>query len=116
MREWVANSRRCRRLGLAMQMDGRGTNYVLTLDCIWCDVCRSKLRLEREQVDVYERMEEEDDDEAMTLEPWSQYTLPEDEEDVSGVELWSQYTLAGDEDEVLGVEPWSQYTLLEENI
>jgi len=43
MREWVANSNQCRQLGLAMYMDGKGTNCVSIKDCVWCDVCRREM-------------------------------------------------------------------------
>lgn len=44
MKEWMAGKtmagiKECRRIGLGLYLDGKGTNCLSLGDCVWCDVC-----------------------------------------------------------------------------
>ena len=44
MKDWVAGRKvdgvkECRRIGLGLYMDGKGTNCLSLGECVWCDIC-----------------------------------------------------------------------------
>ena len=53
MREWVAGTtvggvKECRRVGLGLYMDGKGTNCLSLGECVWCDVCEEAMGITTE--------------------------------------------------------------------
>ena len=86
MKDWVDGRRvggvkECRRVGLGLYMDGKGTNCLSLGECIWCDICKEAMaRSESESEGIGSEMDVQDDGSElegseMDVEDWSQSTI-----------------------------------------
>jgi hypothetical protein len=46
--------KKCRRMGLSLYMDGKGTNCLSLGDCVWCDVCKEVMENDTESENMIE--------------------------------------------------------------
>jgi superfamily II DNA helicase RecQ len=103
MKEWVAGRtvggvKECRRVGLGLYMDGKGSNCLSLGDCVWCDVCK-------------EAMEKSTDSESESdgSEGTNEVDGSEMEVDSDGGELWSESMVDGLEENVIMADRESQW-------
>jgi len=73
----VAGVKECRRMGLGLYMDGKGTNCLSLGGCIWCDVCEEAMGKSTEiESESESGTEVEREGSEMNVE-WSQSTIEE---------------------------------------
>jgi RecQ family ATP-dependent DNA helicase len=106
MKEWVAGKtmagiKECRRVGLGLYMDGKGTNCLSLGDCVWCDVCEEAMGKSTETESESEsEIEDEDEIEGSEIEG-SEMDIEEHE--------WSQSTIDGLEENVMVADAEGQW-------
>ncbi len=58
----------CRRVGLGLYMNGKGTNCLSLGECVWCDVCKEAMGRSTETESETEEEEDEIEGSEMDIE------------------------------------------------
>ena len=108
MKEWVtgrtmAGVKECRRVGLGLYMDRKGTNCLSMGDCVLCDICEEVMGKSTESESENEGVSEHEIEGESEAEGNEMYGSEIDVQE-PGNEMWSESTINGLEENMIVVD------------